>query len=632
MLDGEIDYSIFARIWDIRQYRSKTVFMQELFGNKSAVASIGLSNHISYFIDNLAPGHGYTFDSFVDKHTLFPWITSFQSHKRVLNLRSDVRSQKKHSIGVLAGLVSNSIPLALGLRLCPNCVDIDRDQHGFCYWHREHQIFGIDVCYIHGIPLQTFEEPVRKQSDRRLCLSAENALQMMELENNVSPVCFEDTRWKLARDAHWILCQHDLPSRLTSTYDRYQSILESLSLLTSTGLTRLQRIADLFQKSHPHELITLLRCKMVNPLNASWLTRILSGEGTQHPIRHLMLLYALEESAETFFDQSRVYKPFGLGPWPCLNPVCPQYKKHIIRNRCITNNRRLQSISVFNCELCGFSYALKQNHGNDNISKYDYIKKYGSLWEEKLCETWNDTTMSIRRIARHLGVSVTAILRSAIRLDLAFPKPGSKHNKPKHLERKPKIDIHRGEYRRLWLEAQNKSPYASRTKIKKLLPHNVYVWLLKNDKDWLNENSPRTLIIPCKGQRKTNTTEQDSDLARLILEIVSQIKNHPGIPIRITITEIRRRIDKPSVLQRRLDIFPETQAVIQEVVESIEEYAIRKMNYIALQAKRSNITLTRYYLLRKSSAGRFSGNEFIEQAIQNILEEYNSIQPGLSIE
>lgn len=72
MLDGEIDYSIFARIWDIRQYRSKKVFMKELFGNEDAVASTGFANHISYFIDNLAPGHGYTFDSFVDNHTLLP--------------------------------------------------------------------------------------------------------------------------------------------------------------------------------------------------------------------------------------------------------------------------------------------------------------------------------------------------------------------------------------------------------------------------------------------------------------------------------------------------------------------------------------------------------------------------------
>ena len=36
------------------------------------------------------------------------------------------------------------------LRYCPLCAEEDREKHGETYWHREHQIIGIDVCPKHG--------------------------------------------------------------------------------------------------------------------------------------------------------------------------------------------------------------------------------------------------------------------------------------------------------------------------------------------------------------------------------------------------------------------------------------------------------------------------------------------------
>ena len=39
------------------------------------------------------------------------------------------------------------------LRACPLCVKDDRRIHGETYWHRTHQMSGIRLCPIHGIPL-----------------------------------------------------------------------------------------------------------------------------------------------------------------------------------------------------------------------------------------------------------------------------------------------------------------------------------------------------------------------------------------------------------------------------------------------------------------------------------------------
>lgn len=60
------------------------------------------------------------------------------------------------------------------LRFCPQCILGDKKQFCECYWHRLHQVPGVEVCLIHNIILQKSE--VGTGAHRRGLVSAEEAV------------------------------------------------------------------------------------------------------------------------------------------------------------------------------------------------------------------------------------------------------------------------------------------------------------------------------------------------------------------------------------------------------------------------------------------------------------------------
>ncbi|PHJ62307.1 hypothetical protein VF14_13990 [Nostoc linckia z18] len=79
----ELLYSICARYTDIVQYPGSSSANQELFGSRSKIASVDLPINLSYLVANLPPGHQYTEDQLIDKHTLLPFYTQFCPQERI---------------------------------------------------------------------------------------------------------------------------------------------------------------------------------------------------------------------------------------------------------------------------------------------------------------------------------------------------------------------------------------------------------------------------------------------------------------------------------------------------------------------------------------------------------------------
>ncbi len=80
----------------------------------------------------------------------------------------------------------------------------------------------------------------------------------------------------------------------------------------------------------------------------------------RRPIKTYIIYEILGLSPEGLFSQNVEYLPFGKGPYPCLNPVCKQYKKQVIENVEIRNSYKNKSpIGYFTCPNCGFSYLRR---------------------------------------------------------------------------------------------------------------------------------------------------------------------------------------------------------------------------------------------------------------------------------
>lgn len=87
-----------------------------------------------------------TIEDVVMKHTMFPYYGRFLKLERrsmafdsLVNMRTDYRR--------LLPIPKNKT--VRYLRYCPICVQNDREKVGETYWHRVHQMVGVDVCPTH---------------------------------------------------------------------------------------------------------------------------------------------------------------------------------------------------------------------------------------------------------------------------------------------------------------------------------------------------------------------------------------------------------------------------------------------------------------------------------------------------
>ena len=79
------------------------------------------------------------------------------------------------------------------LRLCPLCVGEDRKKYGEAYWHRKHQMIGIDVCAVHGCRL--YDSKIQISADKSVKLIT--AEEVLDADSKVS--AGTDTEIKLAK-------------------------------------------------------------------------------------------------------------------------------------------------------------------------------------------------------------------------------------------------------------------------------------------------------------------------------------------------------------------------------------------------------------------------------------------------
>lgn len=85
-------------------------------------------------------------DEIIMKHTMFPYYGRFLKVERrtkafdsLVNMRTDYRR--------LLPIPKNKT--VRYLRYCPVCVQNDRERFGETYWHRVHQMVGVDICPFH---------------------------------------------------------------------------------------------------------------------------------------------------------------------------------------------------------------------------------------------------------------------------------------------------------------------------------------------------------------------------------------------------------------------------------------------------------------------------------------------------
>ena len=134
------------------QYPNKAQAIEDFFG-KGASAIVDLPGRLDYLISSLPPGHLYTADEFIDKHTIFLFYAPYLPKDRAYSVREAMRFDDCARDAARIRRLGRGRK-AIHLRFCPECAQEDRAAFGETYWHRLHQLHGVDACAHHDVFLE----------------------------------------------------------------------------------------------------------------------------------------------------------------------------------------------------------------------------------------------------------------------------------------------------------------------------------------------------------------------------------------------------------------------------------------------------------------------------------------------
>jgi hypothetical protein len=188
-----------------------------------------------------------------------------------------------------------------------------------------------------------------------------------------------------------------------------------------------------------------------------------------------------------------------------------------------------------------------------------------------------DLTLSGSKIGTSLGISQVSVVRHAIRLNLPMNTPDSRivQGYARHRNPNKSFSEMRTQYRQEWLKIVEENPEASRQELVDISNFH-YLWLRRNDSDWLEEHLPSPVKVPRKMEH-LDWKKIDEELSRQVNEICENLLNSKKRPQRIYITEIIKQVGYKKWIEKRHEKLPQTTKILDRYLESLEDYMIRKL-------------------------------------------------------
>ena len=598
--EDELLYSILGR-YHIRSGNiSIKATLQDVFSKNSVTAVVDLPSHINRIIDNMPVGNQYTADYLVDKHTLYSFYSAFLPPENALKIKQYMKGDKGGSIYNKIGLMASSVSLNQYFKFCPQCIKEDMGKYGELYWHRVHQIPGVLVCPKHKIPLYDSQVPVRGFNKHEYKTASSDNCKISNEKTNYPDEILEKMII-LARDIDFLLNNIFANKTLEWFRDQYLNRLKELGFANINGRIKQKDLLKNFVDYYGHKFLKLLQSDIDIYSDCNWLTDILRRKNkTSHPIRHLLLIRFLNISIEDLFNLKLEYKPFGHGPWPCLNPAADHFLKSVVTDIKIKYGVDSKSpLGIFTCS-CEFSY-MRTGPDTEEGDKYKITKTlaFGSVWEAKLKELI-EMKLSLRETARQLQVDPATIKKYAKKLGLKTywqersPVTDEKiDNTENTVNENDKQKI----YRQGWLDLMRQYPNKSKTELRRINGA-LYTWLYRNDREWLNRNSPQFRATVNINSR-VDWEQRDEEILDRVKAAVAEMLATDRKPQRITISAVGSKAGIRPLLEKHLNKLPKTKAYLEEHTESIRDYQLIRIKWAIqeLQNEGRELQLWRIYKL-----------------------------------
>lgn len=575
----------------------ESVSRKELFDTTSSSV---LPRNMFFFFQKLP--NSYRKEYWIIQHTLFPLLMLFVKTKKKRDLLEDIyhiKGSTSSAGAYLNGFVSKE------LRYCPDCKITDSQKYGEYYARRFHQLEGFNFCKIH-------KKALEYETGKKVPLVTEDIELLIPILDEIEYLL----------NSEYILIEgYELNFR-------YIAAFFEKGYLTKSGKPMTNRIIDDLIAKYGYVLKILgIDSHYLTIKNRIW-KMINLDHKTPNPFLHIMMMLHLKDSTANFLISKpgciESELPFGTGPWICNNHLCEHLNSPVIR-KCERKFRKSSlPTAKFQCPFCGFTY-VRNIEGADK--KYKTVS-FGEKWEQDLVLKYRETK-SLKITAVYCGVNESiarkylnklspdyqmknskdfttpaqieemikvyrktkSIRRTSLILGVGrrtlnkyLPKELVKQTSYSYKNKKEKITA----YKQKIMECINETPTALRIGIREKVGAEIYKYLMKEEKGWMEE------ILPPKYDLKKDWSKEDERLIEEIITVVDHLKEQSP-KWRITKNMIKTNLpsDSKYLLQNNSSKLVKSLEVLENHIESMEEYQIRKieyaMNFLKITNQKLNI-------------------------------------------
>lgn len=565
--------------------------MRDLFGSMNVCAVTDFPCHLKELSSRI-PGLSISAEQLLYGHTLLPYYLPFFPEERIEKIINEMLYCDGKSLYMKMGLPASGIKNPAKLMYCPVCVVNDREQFGAAYWHRSHQLPFVRVCHKHHVLLLNSVVNFASRRNKHEYIALESVIDNTTSETHDSFLINDN---KIAEISYQILNTKNLKFRAELLHALYLNQIKKRGEITYNGSIKFNKVVPAFVRFYGEGYLYEAG-SFCGQTYDTWFHKVLrESEYVCHPLRHILLHIFFGLNVSASLNQSETYKasnPFGEGPWPCLNMGAQHYKELIVTScdvtQCTDTGR---PVGTFRCN-CDFIYSRRgPDESETDIWKIGRIKQFGEVWRAKLQELSQDPSLSLRAKARLLGVDPKTIKSQYEQKDKVSKQCFISAN----IESKPLVL----EKRTQWLE-MNELKYLSKANDSYRA---LYSWLYKNDKEWLRLNKPITRRLSRKRNR-VDWLQRDKEMTLQVIQVVTRLK--AVRKLRVSKSEIGRQIGALSLISNRLENMPQTQKELDKVVESTEQYQLRRVGLSVQELKK------RFHIVKGWKVAKFAGLRTID--------------------
>lgn len=592
--EDEIFYSWFSRyhVHSGNYFESSTNL--DLFNVDKPILNLSFPRRLDYLCSQLPKNLSISSDYIIENHTLIPFFKPFILEENLDSICHVMKTTENvtflGNINRMLGVSANKLFNENIIRICPLCYEEDIKKYGECYIHKNHIIPGVFICLIHKCCLVEFNM-MQLKGKRYIPLSKNiKSYSTISDNNEINNRTIEFTQ-------SLILLQEGVLSNigLNEIIIKINGKLLELGYIKRTVLDRKALLFD-FLNFYPLNLLKLSNSNMDFNDKSAWIYLISSNRKEKfHPVRYMLLINFLFGNLENFLNYNEDYHPFGISPWPCLNPVCPNYQRNVIDN-CSVNYHNYKYIGIFKCS-CGFTYKrLGPDKTKDDRFKAGAILEFGPLWTDQFKDLIVNKRYSIKKTERHMKCGYNTVISKAEEFGilhlLNLRKPVQhKGNKMKALSSED-ID----NYKNKIITYIKNNPKTTRSQISKIY-NKEYSTLIKSYREWFEENMPPKLRkeLNCQNYNSPDFwSNKDTEIYEKVTRIIEQIKLDPST--KISCKSIIKHLNYHCIANPKyFPKLPKVKELIQKSVESDGEFFRRKFDFQIKELVNQDIALTLNY-------------------------------------